>query len=232
VRQSGSQEATLPQSKEGRWQWPRTKRGWQKDDLTQCGKTGHATVSYWKDPRNAEWLKKMSRGNQEVSNVGASVFEVLCCSVCDDPTEIQDCDLFEDRQRVQVPAADIMVKELSSDSGLEVCMKMHDVQMFPVVLQLLPDPIIWIGDAGASVDMTPVSEGLTNARPCVISVHVGNNEHTVATHSGTLSVTVCHNTGLELYKVSSIWCLNPLTISLVLYHPTDGKRLGTIGRQN
>jgi hypothetical protein len=35
-----------------------------------------------------------------------------------------------------------------------------------------------------------------------ISVHVGNNEHTAATHSGTLSVTVCDNSGLELYKVS------------------------------
>jgi hypothetical protein len=93
-----------------------------------------------------------------------------------------------------------MVEELSSDSGLELCMKMHDTQMFPKVLHLLSDPNIWIGDTEASVDMIPVSEGLTDTRPCGISVHVGNNEHTAATHSGTMSVTLCNNTGLELYK--------------------------------
>jgi hypothetical protein len=74
--------------------------------------------------------------------------------------------------------------------------------MFPKVMQLLSDPNIWIGDTGASVDMIPASEGLTNTRPCGISVHVGNNEHTAANHSGSLSVTVCDNSGLELYKVS------------------------------
>jgi hypothetical protein len=75
--------------------------------------------------------------------------------------------------------------------------------MFPRVMQLFSDPNkIWIGDTVASVDMTSASEGLTNTRPCGISVHVGDNEHTAATHSGSNSVTVCDNSGLELCNVS------------------------------
>jgi hypothetical protein len=92
---------------------------------------------------------------------------VLCCSVTDD---------LADEGKVPVPTVDVKVAELDGKSGLEVCMKMQDTQMFFKVKQLLPDPNIWIGDTGASVDMTPASEGLTNTRPCGVSVHVGNNE--------------------------------------------------------
>jgi hypothetical protein len=37
-----------------------------------------------------------SRGNQEISNVGAAKFEVLCCSICDDQSEFDDYELLED----------------------------------------------------------------------------------------------------------------------------------------
>jgi hypothetical protein len=74
-----------------------------------------------------------------------------------------------------------------------------DAQCFPTALKLLSDATIWIGDTGASVDMTPVAEGLMDARPCQISVHVGNSQHTAATRSGYLSVIVCDNTGTELF---------------------------------
>jgi hypothetical protein len=90
---------------------------------------------------------------------------VLCCSVCDDVAN---------EGKVPVPTVD--VKELDGESGLEVCMKMQDTQMFFKVMQLLSDPNIKIGDTGVSVDMTPASEGLTNTRPCGVSVHVVNNE--------------------------------------------------------
>jgi hypothetical protein len=136
--------------------------------------------------------EKMANANQEVSNVGASAFKVLCCSICDDPAG---------EGKVPVPTVDVKVEELDGESGLEECTKMQDTQMFPKVMQLLSDPNIWIGDTRASVDMTPVSGGLTDTRPCGISVHVGSNEHTAATHSGTLSV-VCDNCGYELYEVS------------------------------
>jgi hypothetical protein len=46
--------------------------------------------------------------------------------------------------------------------------------------------------------MTPTSDGLNNTQPCSINVHVGNNEHTAAAHSGALSVTVCNNNGMDL----------------------------------
>jgi hypothetical protein len=112
---------------------------------------------------------------------------------CDDPAG---------EGKVPVPTVDVKVEELDGESGPEVCMKMQDTQMFPKVMKLLSDPIKWIGDTWASVDMTPVSDGLTDTRPCGISVHVGSNEHTAATHSETLSVTVCDNCGYELYEVS------------------------------
>jgi hypothetical protein len=41
---------------------------------------------------------------------------------------------------------------------------------------LLSDPNIWIGDTGASVDMTPHPEGLIDTHPSDISVHVGNSK--------------------------------------------------------
>jgi hypothetical protein len=63
------------------------------------------------------------------------------------------------------------------------------MQMFPKALRLLNDPNIWIGDTGASVDMTPYAEGLTDTCPRDISVHVGNDEYTAATHCGRLPMT-------------------------------------------
>jgi hypothetical protein len=77
-----------------------------------------------------------------------------------------------------------------------------NIQLFPKVLRLLSDPNIWIGDTGASVNMTPYPEGLIDTHPSDISVHVGNNSYTPATLCGKLPVIVCDNSGVEQYGAS------------------------------
>jgi hypothetical protein len=58
-----------------------------------CGKICHGEANCWLDPKNTNrrpaWPKeKKASANQEVSNVGASAFEVLCRSVCDDLADV------------------------------------------------------------------------------------------------------------------------------------------------
>jgi hypothetical protein len=126
----------------------------------------------------------MSKSNQEICNVGVSTFEVLCCTISVDNTVFNDHDLLEDVNREPVSTQDIIIEEFKDEMVVEICLQMNNTQMFPKAMKLLADPNIWIGDTGASVDVTPVAEGLTDSRPCNISLHVGNNEHTAATHNG------------------------------------------------
>jgi Zinc knuckle len=157
--------------------WKCGKTGHQKKDCPQkgqhssnekgakkcgrCGKPGHETARCWKDPKNADkrpaWLKEKLQGSgREVSAVNAT-FEVLCCSVCNggfgnaEPPE----DVLLEEDRVHIVAPDIVITELREET--EVCMEMSDTQLFPKALKLLSDPNIWIGDTGASVDMTPAA---------------------------------------------------------------------------
>jgi hypothetical protein len=139
--------------------------------------------------------REKSESNQEVADVGAAKFEVLCCSVCAEDNDLTVDDLLEDDVRAPGYTQDICIQPL------EVCLEGND-QLFPRSLKLLTDPNIWIGDSGASVDMTPTSDGLDTTKPCSITVHVGNNQHTAATLSGTLSLTMCDNNGLELFDAS------------------------------
>jgi hypothetical protein len=48
--------------------------------------------------------------------------------------------------------------------------------------------------------MTPHAVNIIDAQTSNISVHVGNNELTAPTHRGKLPVTICNNTGEELYE--------------------------------
>jgi hypothetical protein len=109
---------------------------------------------------------------------------MLCCSVCAEENELVLFvdDLIEDDVRAPAYSQDIRIQQL------QICIEGND-QLFPKSLKLLTDPNIWIGDSGASVDTTPTSDGLSNTQPSSITVHVGNNQHTAATHSGSLSVT-------------------------------------------
>jgi hypothetical protein len=50
--------------------------------------------------------------------------------------------------------------------------------------------------------MTPNKRCITNSKPCDVTVHVGNSQHTSATHSGRLPVVVCDKTGVEQFKVT------------------------------
>jgi hypothetical protein len=79
---------------------------------------------------------------------------------------------------------------------------LEDEQQFPKALQLLTDPNIFIGDTGASVDMTPNKWCITDSKSCDVTVHVGNSQHTSASHSGRLSLLVCDKTGAEWVKVT------------------------------
>jgi hypothetical protein len=173
-------------------------------ECERCGKVAHLTADCWRDPRNSdkrpEWLKLKLKNDKEVSGVNASTFEVLCCSICVSNLDHVGTDTLEDEGIAPPVARDVVIHELTEDT--EVCMEMQDQQLFPKALKLLSDPNFWIGDTGASVDVTPVSEGMTDSRPCNVSVHVGNSEHTSATYSGSLSVTVCDNAGVELFDAS------------------------------
>jgi hypothetical protein len=97
---------------------------------------------------------KKSKGQEstEVSNVGVSKtkgkdnFEFLCCAVYDEvPNSV---DLIDDVVSGYESPNDILVEEI-------VMQAVEDAQQFPKALQLLTDPNIFIGDTGASVDMTP-----------------------------------------------------------------------------
>jgi hypothetical protein len=133
--------------------------GKPKDKCTRCGKDGHPTDNCWFDPKNVSkrpaWMKnKKSKGQEstEVSNVGVSKtkgkdnFEFLCCAVYDEvPNSV---DLIDDVVSGYESPNDILVEEI-------VMQAVEDAQQFPKALQLLTDPNIFIGDTGASVDMTP-----------------------------------------------------------------------------
>jgi hypothetical protein len=110
---------------------------------------------------------------------------------------------FQDKSVKKEDSASTEVSHVavSSDKFELLCCGI-DEQLFPTSIKLLQDPNIWIGDTGASVDMTPYADGITDAQPSNVSVHVGNNEHTAATHCGTLPVTICNNTGEEMYDAS------------------------------
>jgi hypothetical protein len=52
-----------------------------------------------------------------------------------------------------------------------------DQQKFPTSIKLLQDHNIWIGDSGASVDMTPHPKNITDCQPSNVSVHAGYSQH-------------------------------------------------------
>jgi hypothetical protein len=68
--------------------------------------------------------------------------------------------------------------------------------------QITTGPNIWIGDTGASVDMTPCADGAIETKPSNVSIYVGNSANTAATHCGKLHVTICDNTGKDLHDAS------------------------------
>jgi hypothetical protein len=136
-----------------------------------------------------------------VSNVGVSKttgkdnFEFLCCGICDEVPVPDIVDLIDDDAPGYESPNDITLEEI-------VMQAVDDEQQCPKALQLLTDPNIFIGDTGASVDMTPNKWCITDSKPCEVTVHVGNSQHTSATHSGRLSVLVCDKTGVEQIKVT------------------------------
>jgi hypothetical protein len=117
----------------------------------------------------------LREGGHEVAGVNASSFEALCCSICDGNITYNDADVLEIDETQSIIAPDIEISELSSET--EISLQVTDPQCFPTALKLLSDANIWIGDTETSVDMTPVAEGLTDTRPCRISVHVGDSQH-------------------------------------------------------
>jgi hypothetical protein len=121
---------------------------------------------------------------------------LLCCSVCDDASlTLNTVDLIDEVESAFESPKDVILEEL-------VMQAMDDKQEFPKALQLLNDPNIFIGDTGASVDMTPNKSCLTDSKTCDMTVHVGNSEHTSATHSGRLPAMVCDKKGVEQFKIT------------------------------
>jgi hypothetical protein len=132
--------------------------------------------------RRPDWLKeKIKNSGNEVAGVNASSFEVLCCCVCDGNSTYADADVLEIDGTSLIIAPDIEITEISSET--EFSPQMTDAQCSPTALKLLSDANIWIGDTGASVDMTPVAEGLMDTWPCQVSVHVGNSQHVTELNS-------------------------------------------------
>jgi hypothetical protein len=138
----------------------------------RCGRVGHATSSCWHDPDNAS--KRPAWLQEKIKKAGTG-----------ESSNVMADEKFE----VLFVCCEIESPELN-------------MQLFPKVLRLLSDPNIWIGDTGASVDMTPYPEGLIDTHPSDISVHVGNNSYTPATLCGKLPVIVCDNSGVEQYGAS------------------------------
>jgi hypothetical protein len=81
--------------------------------------------------------EKKKNGSHEVAGVNASVFEVLCSSVCDDNIAYGDADVLDDDQRSPVVMPDNKITKLSSKT--EVNMQMSEAQLFPKALKVLSD---------------------------------------------------------------------------------------------